>query len=96
MRKQNTVFNLSNLKEVLSEILGFNSLEVLGLMTIAPYTENTDLLHKLFSELRELRDTLQEKYSRPLPELSMGMSNDYTIAVQEGATMIRLGRILFE
>ena len=59
-------------------------------MTMAPLTDDTVLIGKLFCEMRQLKD----KYD--LKELSMGMSNDYKIALEEGATMIRLGRILFE
>ena len=59
-------------------------------MTIAPLTDDTALIGKLFRQMYEMK----EKYG--LKELSMGMSNDYKIALQEGATMIRLGRILFE
>jgi uncharacterized pyridoxal phosphate-containing UPF0001 family protein len=49
----------------------------------------------LFSELREFRDGLEKQFNVSLPELSMGMSNDYQVAVKEGATMIRIGRKLF-
>lgn len=66
------------------------SIEVIGLMSMAPFTQDTKLLRKLFSEMRSLK----EKFG--LKELSMGMSNDYQIALEEGATIIRLGRILFE
>ena len=89
-------FDAKNIKEVLPEILKLNSLNVVGLMTMAPYTEDAKELHQLFSQLRELRDELQETNKTILPELSMGMSNDFEIAANEGATMIRLGRILFE
>ena len=65
-------------------------------MTIAPYTQNEKELHKVFRELKDLRDCLQEKYKHSIPELSMGMSNDYKIAVQEGATMVRLGQAIFK
>ena len=50
----------------------------------------------LICDLREFRDELEKKFELKLPELSMGMSNDYRIAVQEGATMIRIGRKLFK
>ena len=59
-------------------------------MNIAPLGANENVLRKLFSEMQKLK----ERYN--LEELSMGMSNDYKIALECGATMIRLGRILFE
>ena len=59
-------------------------------MNIAPLTDDTERLQELFSQMKELK----EKYK--LQELSMGMSKDYKLALQNGATMIRLGKILFE
>ncbi|OGI23589.1 MAG: YggS family pyridoxal phosphate enzyme [Candidatus Melainabacteria bacterium RIFOXYA12_FULL_32_12] len=89
-------FDVNAVKEVFPEILKFDAVNVVGLMTMAPYTLDEKLLHTVFRTLRELRDYLEEKYNCKLPELSMGMSNDYQIAAEEGATMIRLGRVLFE
>ena len=66
------------------------SVELVGLMNIAPYTEDEKELRRLFSDMYNLK----EQYG--LKELSMGMSHDYKIALECGATMIRLGRILFE
>jgi len=65
-----------------------------GLMTIAPFTDAPDVLRRTFRGLRELRDALQEE-GLWLPTLSMGMSADYGTAVEEGATVIRLGTVLF-
>jgi|SRR5579859_569284 len=65
-----------------------------GLMTLAPLTEDVDLQRRAFRALRDLRDTLQED-ERWLPTLSMGMSGDFGMALEEGATMIRLGTALF-
>lgn len=78
---------LDNLIEKVAEL---KSLELKGLMNIAPLNAQGDELKKLFNDMRKLK----EKYG--LKELSMGMSNDYRIALEAGATMIRLGRILFE
>ncbi|MFH0703211.1 MAG: YggS family pyridoxal phosphate-dependent enzyme [bacterium] len=89
-------FRVNEVKEVFSEILKFDFLNVVGLMTIAPYTSNQEILHFTFKELKKLRDYFQEKFNCSLPELSMGMSNDYKIAAQEGATMLRLGQALFK
>ncbi len=80
----------SQLESLINNILGLQNLSLEGLMTIAPLTDDTTLIKKLFSQMRELKDAYN------LKELSMGMSNDYKIALEEGATMIRLGRTLFE
>ena len=65
-----------------------------GLMTIAPFTEDQNVQRQTFRGLRVLRDALQEE-GLWLPTLSMGMSEDYGVAVEEGATVIRLGTVLF-
>jgi len=65
-----------------------------GLMTIAPFTDDQDVQRRTFRDLRVLRDALQEE-GLWLPTLSMGMSADYGVAVEEGATVIRLGTVLF-
>ncbi|GED13081.1 YggS family pyridoxal phosphate-dependent enzyme [Aneurinibacillus migulanus] len=66
-----------------------------GFMTMAPYVENPEEVRWVFQKLRELRERMQEQYPNlPLEHLSMGMSNDYHIAVEEGATFIRLGSTL--
>ena len=65
-----------------------------GLMTIAPFTDDQDVQRRTFRGLRVLRDALQEE-GLWLPTLSMGMSADYGVAVEEGATVIRLGTVLF-
>ena len=65
-----------------------------GLMTIAPFTDDSDVQRRTFRALRALRDAL-EKEGLWLPTLSMGMSADYGVAVEEGATVIRLGTVLF-
>ena len=84
------------LKEEFSQVLNLKSIEVLGLMNMAPLDAGSDELHQLFGDLRKLRDELEIEFNVKLPELSMGMSDDYEIAVQEGATMIRIGRKLFK
>lgn len=69
--------------------------EVHGLMTIPPFTPDPEKARAHFSNLRKLRDELQLSTGTPLPELSMGMSNDFEIAIEEGATFIRVGTDLF-
>ncbi len=66
-----------------------------GLMTMAPFSENPEDSRPYFRRLRELRDEMQERFSIRLPRLSMGMSADYEVAVEEGATWLRLGTVLF-
>ncbi|UCH64854.1 MAG: YggS family pyridoxal phosphate-dependent enzyme [Ignavibacterium sp.] len=65
-----------------------------GLMTMAPFTEDERLIRKSFSELRNLRDKLNQQGFK-LTELSMGMTNDFEIAIDEGATMLRIGSAIF-
>ena len=69
--------------------------EVHGLMTIPPFTPDPEKARQHFSDLRKLRDRLQEETGTPLPELSMGMSNDFEIAIEEGATLVRVGTAPF-
>ena len=66
-----------------------------GFMTMAPFSENKEDARPYFKALRELRDATEQKFGIGLPRLSMGMSGDYEVAVEEGATWVRLGTILF-
>ena len=66
-----------------------------GLMTMAPFSENPEEARPYFRKLRELRDVCEREYGVVLPRLSMGMSGDYEVAVEEGATWVRLGTVLF-
>jgi pyridoxal phosphate enzyme (YggS family) len=66
-----------------------------GLMTLAPFGAPEAVLRRVFGGLRELRDTLQQAYAVPLPDLSMGMSADFEVAVEEGATLVRVGTAVF-
>ena len=76
-------------------VLGHASLALEGLMTIPPAAAEAEGSRPLFRQLRELRDTLARRLGVELPHLSMGMSNDFAVAVEEGATFVRLGRVLF-
>lgn len=78
------------LENLINEIKKLKSLELVGLMNIAPLVDDWKTIEKLFCDMKHLQESYQ------LKELSMGMSHDYKIAVECGATMIRLGRILFE
>jgi pyridoxal phosphate enzyme (YggS family) len=76
------------------EIRSMPGIRVEGLMTLPPLTERPEAMRSFFAQLRELRDRLQEAWP-DLRELSMGMSADYEVAVEEGATMVRVGTALF-
>jgi pyridoxal phosphate enzyme (YggS family) len=69
--------------------------KVVGLMTIPPVAEDPEEARPFFRALRELRDRMQDQTGIALPELSMGMSQDFEVAVEEGATWIRVGTLLF-
>ncbi len=79
-----------------AELATLPGLRVCGLMTMAPFTEDEALIRPVFRGLRELRDRLAEQAPQAQwRELSMGMSNDYEIAVEEGATLVRVGSAIF-
>jgi hypothetical protein len=75
--------------------LSANNLTVCGLMTMAPFVPDAAETRPYFAKLRNLRDQLEQTFAIGLPQLSMGMSNDFEVAVEEGATLIRLGTVLF-
>jgi hypothetical protein len=72
-------------------------LELIGLMTLPPYFENAELVRPYFARLRELRDRFRKQgaFGNAPGELSMGMTHDYEIAIEEGATMVRIGTAIF-
>jgi pyridoxal phosphate enzyme (YggS family) len=70
-------------------------LRIRGLMTMAPYSDDPEDARPVFRKLRELRDELQSAHQHPLPELSMGMSGDFEPAIEEGATLVRVGSSIF-
>jgi pyridoxal phosphate enzyme (YggS family) len=76
-------------------LLNFPQLELHGLMTMAPYSRQPESSRPFFKKLREVTADCEDKLGAPLPELSMGMSGDYEIAIEEGATIVRLGTCLF-
>ena len=76
--------------------LNLPNLKIVGLMTIGPNTKNINKIRSAFKKLRELKDLVNSKNkNEDLSELSMGMSGDYEVAIEEGSTMIRLGTALF-
>jgi hypothetical protein len=81
-------------EKVLAELRDINALpriEVHGLMTVAPWTQEAEKVRPVFRRLAGLKEQCQQILGAPLPHLSMGMSGDFEVAVEEGATMIRLG-----
>ena len=82
------------LPQLLDALAPLERLEVRGLMTMSALTDDVREQRRAFRRLRELRDAAQQS-GHALPELSMGMSGDFAVAVEEGATMIRLGTVLF-
>ena len=88
-------FRPSEALEQLEALNDLSRLEIHGLMTIAPYTQEPERVRPFFQQLRELRDELETQLGAPLPTLSMGMSGDYEIAIEEGATVVRVGSAIF-
>lgn len=78
-----------------ADIVAATSLDIVGLMTMAPLEADATQTRAVFRGLRRLRDELVRQGPWPLPELSMGMSGDFEIAIEEGATMVRIGSTLF-
>jgi pyridoxal phosphate enzyme (YggS family) len=78
-----------------AEVERLPALELKGLMTVGAPVERSDQARAGFARLRELRERVARRLGRPLPELSMGMSGDFEVAVEEGATMVRVGTALF-
>lgn len=77
------------------KIMVLSHLELAGLMCIPPFIEEVEKVRPYFRRLRELRDTLALRIGRELPALSMGMSHDFEVAVEEGATEVRVGTAIF-
>jgi pyridoxal phosphate enzyme (YggS family) len=88
-------FEPPRLEAELEDLLALDHLDVAGLMTVPPMGESGDDSRRHFVALRELRDRLETRGGRPLPGLSMGMSGDYETAVEEGATIVRVGSAIF-
>ncbi len=82
-------FKLEEVRDALASIQLLSNLRVVGLMTVAPEVSDAEEVRPIFRKLRALAEELT------LPELSMGMSNDYAVAIAEGSTMVRIGRAIF-
>ena len=88
-------FKATTLRAELESLLLLPRLSIEGLMCIPPLAEEAEISRKYFVELRELRDVLEKEFQVKLPRLSMGMTNDYSVAVEEGATLVRVGTAIF-
>jgi len=92
--KQGFAPDLGLLEETVNRVIEFD-LNLEGFLTVGPLGQGEAVQRKAFSSLREIRDNLEKKCGIQLPVLSMGMSDDFTLAVLEGSTVVRLGRRLF-
>jgi PLP dependent protein len=88
-------FSPGELKEAIRAVVELPHLEVLGLMAIPPAVPEPELARTWFRQLRELRDEVESSAGVSLPSLSMGMSADYEVAIEEGATHVRVGSAIF-
>jgi hypothetical protein len=85
-------------EQLLGELPALNALrrlELHGLMTMAPWTPEPEKVRPVFRRLRELKAQCEEVLGAPLPHLSMGMTSDFEVAIEEGATLVRIGTALF-
>lgn len=89
-------FNPDDLKDSFGKLIKLPNIRIQGLMTIAPKTDDKNLIRSYFSDLSRLQKELNKNFMTDIKELSMGMTNDYKIAVECGATMIRIGKGLFK
>jgi PLP dependent protein len=91
-------FSPEELPALVPELQRLSRVRILGLMTMAAYADDPEQCRPTFAEVRRLRDVLRERLAPPhqVEQLSMGMSNDFEVAVEEGATFVRLGTVLFE
>lgn len=88
-------YTKEGLKRDFPKLLNLDGIEIVGLMNMATFGADENRLRELFGGLRKFRDELEDEFNVHLPELSMGMSDDYYVAAEEGATFIRIGRKLF-
>jgi len=88
-------FAPNNLRDQMEALLALQRLSILGLMSIPPLANEAEASRRYFVQLRELRDGLQTEFHVDLPQLSMGMTQDFPIAVEEGATLVRVGTAIF-
>jgi pyridoxal phosphate enzyme (YggS family) len=83
------------LRTAMEELLSLGKLSIEGLMAIPPIASEPESSRPYFIALRKLRDELESRFNLRLPQLSMGMSSDYLVAIEEGATLVRVGTAIF-
>ena len=88
-------FKPESLRAEMESLLTLPRLSIEGLMCIPPLADEAEASRKYFVQLRELRDSLEKEFDLTLPHLSMGMTNDFPVAVEEGATLVRVGTAIF-
>jgi PLP dependent protein len=88
-------FTAETLRTKMEPLLELPRLSIEGLMCVPPLADEAELSRKYFVQLRELRDSMEEEFEVKLPHLSMGMTQDFWIAVEEGATLVRVGTAIF-
>jgi PLP dependent protein len=88
-------FRAETLRAEIESLLALPRLSIEGLMCIPPLAEEAEASRKFFVQLRELRNSLEKEFDVKLPHLSMGMTQDFWIAVEEGATLVRVGTAIF-
>ena len=86
----------SDAEAFIEQVLGFDAIKITGLMTMGPVSDNPEQLRKYFRLTKNLFDKLNSQYGfGEAPTLSMGMSDSYRVAIEEGSTLVRVGRRLF-
>lgn len=88
-------FAPDDLREQMEALLGLSRLSIEGLMCIPPLAVESEDSRKFFVQVRELRDSLEKEFNMKLPQLSMGMTQDFPIGIDEGATLVRVGTAIF-
>ncbi|MBK1881594.1 YggS family pyridoxal phosphate-dependent enzyme [Luteolibacter pohnpeiensis] len=88
-------FEPDELDREAESVFAIEGIQICGLMTVPPASEQKEQSRKWFSQLRDIRDGLEAKFAVTLPYLSMGMSSDYEVAIEEGATHVRVGSAIF-
>jgi PLP dependent protein len=88
-------FAPDDLREQMEALLALPRLSIDGLMCIPPLAVESEESRKFFVQVRELRDSLEKEFNMKLPQLSMGMTQDFPIGIQEGATLVRVGTAIF-
>jgi len=93
-------FHPEEVLSVMDAMVGLKKVSVVGLMTMAPFTEDENIIRRCFRDLKDIYDKVSDKYKRlneiKMEHLSMGMSGDYRVALEEGSNMLRIGSALFK